>query len=76
MKRLTEAPNRVKYEGRGCFGLEFYATIEEARARAREVQRIGLTYNGGMFHGKPCGRETQFDHTDPETGQALFAVSI
>ena len=64
----------VKHDSRICFGLEYYATEEEAEKRAKQVRKLGYTYNGGFFDGMPCGREKQFDHDDPKHGR-LYAVS-
>ena len=59
-------------EGRSCFGLIWYPTEEAAKRAAAQVDS---TYNGGWFHGMPCGRDGNFDYTDPDDGQAYFAVS-
>lgn len=64
----------VKYDSRICFGIVYFKTEEDADRYAAEVKRLGLTYNGGYFHGMPCGREKTWDHVDAELGQ-LYAVT-
>lgn len=65
----------VKHDSRICFGIAYFATEEDADAYAAVVKEQGLTYNGGWFHGMPCGRDKAFDHVDKETGQQLYAVT-
>lgn len=67
-------PEGVKSEGRICFGIVWYATEEEADLAAEIVREHGRTYNGGWFHGMPCGRDRGFDYDDPELGR-LYAVT-
>lgn len=61
------------FEGRIAFCLRWYATEELAKLAAEYVRKSGRSYNGGYFHGKPCGREESFD--TERDGQKLFAVS-
>ena len=63
----------VKYEGRICFSLAFFASEEDADIACRAVREMGCTYNGGWFHGMPCGREFRFDRT--VDGVKVYAVS-
>ncbi len=74
-KEQTKRFNPVKTDSRICFGISYFATQEEAAEYADEVRRRGTTYNGGYFHGMPCGRSGQFDHKDRETGRMLYAVT-
>lgn len=75
-KRVKKAaPVPVKQDGRICFGIDYYATEEDAQVAAAIVREQGRTYNGGYFHGMPCGREEHRDYVDPETGKKLFAVT-
>ena len=71
-------PAPVHLDARISFTLLYYDT-PEVPARAAEATRVaGNTYNGGWFHGEPCGRETQFDHVPaggPNKGKRLYAVS-
>ena len=64
----------IEQEGRICFGLAWYGTETEAEEAAKAVQEAGHTYNGGYFHGMPCGREKQFDYDHPQAGRR-YAVS-
>lgn len=62
-------PEPVRRESRTCFGISWFATEAEADAYAAIVHEQGLTYNGGFFHGMPCGRDKTWD-TD-----GLYAVT-
>ncbi len=73
-KSTKPAFNIVKMDSRICFGIAFFATEREADAYAVHVRALGITYNGGWYHGMPCGRDKNFDHVDPELGQ-LYAVT-
>lgn len=73
---MTKDFDPVKSDSRNCFGIEWFATKEEAVAYDKEVRKRGDTYNGGWYHGAACGRAPEFDHIDKETGQQLFAVTI
>jgi hypothetical protein len=64
----------VKKDIRICFAIKFFKTEQDADEYAKQVRECGLTYNGGMFHGMPCGREKSWDHIDPELGK-LYAVT-
>lgn len=65
----AELPKPVRSESRICFGLEWYATLEEAEQVAAYARSRGETYNGGYMHGAPCGRRPEFD------GRSGYAVS-
>lgn len=64
----------VKYDSRICFGIVYFATEADADAYALWVRQRGITYNGGYFHGMPCGRDKSFDHVDATLGQ-VYAVT-
>ena len=64
----------VKYDGRICFGIAFFTSEEDAQKYDAYVKQRGDSYNGGWFHGMPCGRDTTWDHKDEKLGQ-LFAVT-
>jgi hypothetical protein len=68
-------PNAVKYSGRGAMGIEYFETEEDAEAAARIVTERGDKYHGGWYHGEPCGRESDRDYVDKETGKKLYAVT-
>lgn len=63
----------VKHDSRVAFGIDFYDS--EAEADAAGAKDCG-TYNGGYFHGRACGRDKSFDHTDRATGKKLYAVTV
>lgn len=65
----------VKREGRICFGIQYYDDEAEAEREGRKVFDSGRTFNGGFFHGAPCGRSKRFDHIDKETGKQLYAIT-
>jgi energy-converting hydrogenase Eha subunit B len=76
MKKIkTPVPTPVKIDSRICFAIAYFTTPADAAAYAKVVEKRGDTYNGGFFHGMPCGRDASFDYTDPETGQMLYAVT-
>lgn len=49
-------------DSRICFGIEFYDCEAKARFAALVTRLQGNTYNGGWFHGMPCGRDKSFDY--------------
>lgn len=67
-------PQPVKLDTRICFGIAYFLTEADADAYDAHVRALGLTYNGGWFHGMPCGRDKGWDRVDPELGQ-LYAVT-
>jgi hypothetical protein len=73
--KAAPLPTPVKLDSRICFGIAYFATEADADAYAAHVRKVGQTYNGGYFHGMPCGRDTSWDHVDRETGQQLYAVT-
>lgn len=68
-------PNPVKRDSRICFSIAFFASEADADRYAAHVRANGITYNGGYFHGMPCGRDKTWDHVDRDTGKKLFAVT-
>jgi len=72
--KTAAAPMPVKTDSRICFGIQYFSTEADAEAFARIVLTRGDTYNGGFFHGMPCGRDKGFDYTDEKLGQ-LYAVT-
>lgn len=67
-------PTPVKLDSRICFSIAYFTTKADAAAYAKYVRAQGYTYNGGFYHGMPCGRETTWDHVDPTHGP-LYAVT-
>lgn len=67
-------PQPVLRDSRIAIGISYFLTEEEADAYAENVVARGVTYNGGYFHGMPCGREPGRDYDHPEHGR-LYAVT-
>lgn len=74
MAETNKVPTPVKIESRIAFGIAWFQSEEDAQLYAAEVKRRGVTYNGGFFHGMPCGRDSTWDYVDTELGQ-LYAVT-
>lgn len=72
--KKSVVPKPVLSAQRICFGISWFKTEEDAQKYHEEVQKDGRTYNGGFFHGMPCGRDTGFDFVHKEHGQ-LYAVT-
>lgn len=66
---------RIDEEQRIAFGITWFASEEDAQAYSAAVRACGVTYNGGWFHGMPCGRETRFDRKDADGNVTAFAVT-
>jgi hypothetical protein len=64
----------AKYQSGNATAVWFFKEEADADAFAASVKAAGATYNGGYFHGKPCGREKERDHTD-QHGVRWFAVT-
>ena len=73
-KKNVVVPKPDKMEQRICFGISWFKSLDAAMAYHRYVVEQGYTYNGGWYHGMPCGRDSNFDYFDKELGQ-LFAVT-
>lgn len=69
-------PKPIKTEGRICFGIAWFDNEEDAATYHKHVRSTGHTYNGGYFHGMPCGRESRFDYFDKELNKQLYAVTM
>lgn len=68
--------NCIGSDSRTCFGINYYPTEQDAMAAAKVVAERGDTYNGGWFHGMPCGRDSTWDRKHPQTGEVVaFAVT-
>ena len=65
---------RWKSDSRICFGIFYFDNEEDAKVCASRVRKDGRTYNGGWFHGMPCGREPSRDYTDT-AGVKWYAVT-
>ena len=73
-KKVPVLPVPVKIDSRICFGIMYFSTEKDADTYAQHVREKGYTYNGGWFHGMPCGRDTTWDHVDATLGK-LYAVT-
>lgn len=73
-KTKIKLPEPVKTDSRICFAIRYFKTEQDADTYAAWVRSQGITYNGGYFHGMPCGRDKTWDYVDPELGQ-LYAVT-
>lgn len=73
-KKTATVPVPVKQDSRICFGIAYFTTLADADAYAAHVRATGRTYNGGYFHGMPCGRDKTWDHVDATHGQ-LYGVT-
>ena len=58
--KLASSPADI--DSRICFGIHFYDTEEKAGVATLITKMQGNSYNGGWFHGMPCGRDTSFDY--------------
>jgi hypothetical protein len=73
-KATVTVPTPAKFDSRICFAIAYFTSEADAAVYAAMVRKRGDTYNGGYFHGMPCGRDTGWDHVDPALGP-LFAVT-
>ena len=71
---MMDIPKPVKNERRICFAIAYFQTEEDAQRYSEWVKEQGFTYNGGFYHGRPCGREKSWDYQDSTLGM-LFAVT-
>ena len=71
---LKKSRGEWGYDGRICFSILFFKDPKDAAEAAQAVVKAGDTYNGGFFHGKPCGREPSWDYVDPD-GVKWYAVT-
>lgn len=74
MSNDSKLPRPVKSDSRICFGIYYFDNEADAERYGNHVRAQGLTYNGGWFDGRPCGRDKTWDHVDPELGQ-LYGVT-
>ena len=70
----SEEFQAAKSESRGSFGIAWFTDETEARRYADFVEAKDHRYNGGMMHGRQCGRNREFDYSDKELGR-LYAVT-
>ena len=72
---VDQLPKPVKSDSRICFGIDYFYTEAEANAYDAFIRERGDTYNGGVYHGMDCGRDSRFDHVDAASGKKLYAVT-
>lgn len=66
-------PEPVETDVRISFSIAWFATEAEADRYGAYVRATGATYNGGWYHGRPCGREPSRDVE--RDGKKLYAVT-
>ena len=71
---VSAAPTPVEVDVRICFGIKWFATEEEAMAQHKIERKMGSTFNGGWFHGMPCGRDASWDKE--VDGRKLYACTF
>lgn len=59
MKKRMVGP--IQKDGRCAFCISWYATEEQADKAGQIIFNRNDSYNGGFFHGAPCGRDKTFD---------------
>jgi hypothetical protein len=60
-------------DSRICFGIAWFKDEAEAKKYSEYVSSHGHTYNGGWYHGMPCGRDYGFDFV--KDGVKYYAVT-
>jgi hypothetical protein len=66
--------NWIDRDDRSCFGIAWFRQEAEADRYAAHVTERGWTYNGGFYHGRPCGRDQSKDQKFPN-GDIWYAVT-
>ena len=62
-------------DARICFSIYYYTDEQEAILAGSISRERGNTYNGGLHHGKPCGREPSWDYTGDD-GTRFYAATF
>ena len=73
-KTLLQLPKAVKTSSRSSFSIHWYATEYDANLIGAIVRAQGISYNGGFYHGRNCGRDRSWDYMDDTHGM-LYAVT-
>lgn len=68
LERLSTCEPRI------CFNLRIFEQEHHANRYGKLVRKLGYTYNGGLFHGMPCGREAARDYISGN-GTHFFVVT-
>ena len=66
-------PKPVHSSSRICFSIYYFAAEADADYYGHYIKACGYTYNGGYYHGRPCGRDPGHDYT--KDGVKLYAVT-
>ena len=61
---MATLPEPVERDIRICFSIYYFQTERDADVYATHVRKEGYTYNGGWYHGRPCGRDPSWDYND------------
>ena len=64
----------IEYSGRCSMSVAWFATEEEAEKFGAAIRASGASYNGGWFHGMPCGRDRGFDTV--KDGKKIYAITM
>lgn len=68
---MTPTPHHR--DDRICFGIAWFTSERDANDYDKIVREKGLTYNGGFFDGRPCGRDKNWDYE--RDGIKYYAVT-
>ena len=72
--KVKPAPVPVEVDVRISFGIKWFATEAEAMEQHEIERKFGSTFNGGWYHGMPCGRDDSWDKT--VNGVKLYACTF
>jgi len=61
-------------DNRICLSVLYFDQESDAILIDKAVRKSGASYNGGWFHGMPCGREPARDYIDKD-GIEWYAVT-
>lgn len=66
-------PQYIELDPRICFSIFYFKTEAEADEYHKYIRKQGYTYNGGFYHGRPCGRDISWDKE--VDGKKRYAVT-
>ncbi len=71
---MSDNPHNIHHRDiRICFSIAYFTDEKDAEAYAETTK--GATYNGGFYHGQPCGRDKSWDYTDRLDGVKYYATT-